>query len=93
MMFKYYALAASIIILAGSIIWHAETGRFQIAVIGPAGGEFDEGSFIKFDRRTAEAVEYCDLYKGYCQKWEKWRKYKDQNSSTLEDMIVRKKAQ
>lgn len=74
-------LPLSILLLASSVFWHSETNRYQIAILEPTGTRQDEGSFIKFDTRTAQAIEYCDLYKGYCQKWELWR---EQNNKELE---------
>lgn len=72
-----HTLAIVILVLSLSIFWHAQTNRYQIAVLEPTRASQDEGSFIKFDTRTAEALEYCDLYKGYCQKWEKYREAED----------------
>lgn len=90
MMLEKYIVLISMAFIALAVVWHAETGRYQIVILPPSHTEYDEGSFIKFDTRTAQAIEYCDLYKGYCQKWELWRQQNDidrKNEPTILDLI------
>ena len=83
---KDYKIPIYILIIALSILWHSQNGKYSIE-------HFDRNSFIKFNTRTGEAVEYCEIREPIgCMNWEKVKNAEEiESMKYFEETLERKR--